>query len=100
MPWKGHSERLQKRHTAGEETVAELCRRSGISRKTGEIDTRRMVTLDLSRASHSLEVAELIEAKRTHPTWGPRLTSPTARPPHHRAPTGPCGSSEAAQAAT
>ena len=40
MLWKDtsiESERLQfiERHIAGEETVAELCRRSGISRKTG-----------------------------------------------------------------
>ena len=90
LPWKDtriESERLQfiERHTAGEETVAELCRRSGISRKTGyniigryeAYDENGLV--DLSRAPHShpnatpIEVAErIIEAKRTHPTWGPK----------------------------
>ena len=90
MPWKDtsiESERLQfiERHTAGEETVAELCRRSGISRKTGYKIIGRYEAygedglLDLSRAPHShpnatpVEVAErIIEAKRTHPTWGPK----------------------------
>ena len=90
LPWKDtsiESERLQfiERHTAGEETVAELCRRSGISRKTGYKIIGRYEAygedglLDLSRAPHShpnatpVEVAErIIEAKRTHPTWGPK----------------------------
>ena len=90
MPWKDtsiESERLRfiERHTAGEETVAELCRRSGISRKTGYKIIGRYEAygenglVDLSRAPHShpnatpIEVAErIIEAKRTHPTWGPK----------------------------
>ena len=90
LPWKDtsiESERLQfiERHIAGEETVAELCRRSGISRKTGYKIIGRYEAygedglLDLSRAPHShpnatpIEVAErIIEAKRTHPTWGPK----------------------------
>ena len=80
-------ERLQfiERHIAGEETVAELCRRSGISRKTGYKIIGRYEAygenglLDRSRAPHShpnatpIEVAErIIEAKRIHPTWGPK----------------------------
>ena len=89
LPWKDtsiESERLQfiERHIAGEETVAELCRRSGISRKTGYKIIGRYEAygedglLDLSRAPHShpnatpIEVAErIIEAKRTHPHMGP-----------------------------
>ena len=90
LPWKNtsiESERLQfmERHTAGEETVAELCRRFGISRKTGYKIISRYEAygedglVDLSRAPHShpngtaLEVAErIIEVKRNHPTWGPK----------------------------
>ena len=90
LPWKDtsiESERLQfiERHTAGEETVAELCRRSGIIRKTGYKIIGRYEAYgedglrDLSRAPHShpnatpVEVAErIIEAKRTHPTWARR----------------------------
>ena len=63
MPWKEtsvESERLQfiERYCAGEETVAELCRRFGISRKTGYklIDRYEAYgeggLLDLSRAPH------------------------------------------------
>ena len=90
MPWKDtsiESERLQfiERHNAGEESVAELCRRSGISRKTGYKIIGRYEAygenglVDLSRAPHShpnatpIEVAErIIDAKRTHPTRGPK----------------------------
>ena len=63
LPWKEtsvESERLQfiERHAAGEETVAELCRRFGISRKTGYKLIGRYEAygegglLDLSRAPH------------------------------------------------
>ena len=90
LPWKEtsvESERLQfvERHCAGEETVAELCRRFGISRKTGyKLIGRYEVhgeggLLDQSRAPHHhpnatpTEVAErIVEAKRGHPTWGPK----------------------------
>ena len=127
MPWKDtsiESERLQfiERHNAGEESVAELCRRSGISRKTGYKIIGRYEAygddglLDLSRAPHShpnatpIEVAKrIIEAKRTHPTWGPKkivawLHSiepyvPLAVLQHCGRHTGPCRSGEAAQAA-
>ena len=90
MPWKQtsvESERLRfiERHCAGEETVAELCRQFGISRKTGYKLISRYEShgegglLDLSRAPRrhpnatSREVAErLIEEKLRRPTWGPK----------------------------
>ena len=90
LPWKEtsvESERLQfiERHAAGEETVAELCRRFGISRKTGYKLIGRYEAygegglLDLSRAPHyhpnatSTQVVErIVEAKRRRPTWGPK----------------------------
>ena len=90
VPWKDTSIELERlkfieRHTAGEETVAELCRRFEISRKTGYKIIGRYETygeeglVDLSRAPHNhpnttpTEVAErIIRAKRTHPTWGPK----------------------------
>ena len=90
MPWKEtsvESERLQfiERHAAGEETVAELCRRFGISRKTGYKLIGRYEAygegglLDLNRAPHyhpnatPTQVAgRIVEAKRERPTWGPK----------------------------
>ena len=90
LPWKEtsvESERLQfvEHHCAGEETVAELCRRFGISRKTGyKLISRYRAygeggLLDLSRAPHHhpnatpTEMAErIVEAKRGRPTWGPK----------------------------
>ncbi len=90
LPWKHtsvESERLRfiERWAAGEESIAELCRQSGISRKTGyKLIGRYEVhgedgLLDRSRAPHShpnataQEVAErIIEAKRDRPTWGPK----------------------------
>ena len=90
LPWKEtsvESERLQfiERHAAGEETVAELCRRFGISRKTGYKLIGRYEAygegglLDLSRAPHyhpnatpTQVVERIVEAKRRRPTWGPK----------------------------
>ena len=102
MPWR-HEHRIGAvagRHTAGEETVAELCRRSGISRKTGFNRPLRGVWRErssLSRAPHShpnatpIEVAErIIEAKRTHP--GARRRS---SPAFHRSLPDPPSSSTA-----
>ena len=81
------SERLRfiERHAAGEETVAELCRKFGISRKTGYKLISRYESygedglLELSRAPHHhpnatpRQVAErIVEAKRERPTWGPK----------------------------
>ena len=69
----------------GEETVAELCRRFGISRKTGYKLIGRYEAygegglLDLSRAPHyhpnatpTQVVERIVEAKRRRPTWGPK----------------------------
>ena len=69
----------------GKETVAELCRRFGISRKTGYKLIGRYEAygegglLDLNRAPHyhpnatSTQVAgRIVEVKRERPTWGPR----------------------------
>ena len=90
LPWKEtsvESERLRfvERVTAGEEPVTELCRQSGISRKTGYKLLHRYEAhgedglLDRSRAPHDhpnatpRELAErIVEAKRAHPTWGPK----------------------------
>ena len=90
LPWKEtsvESERLRfiERVTAGEEPVTELCRQSGISRKTGYKLIHRYEAhgedglLDRSRAPHyqpnatPRELAErIVEAKRAHPTWGPK----------------------------
>ena len=90
LPWKEtsvESERLQfiERHAAGEETVAELCRRFGISRKTGYKLIGRYEAygegglLDLSRAPHyhpnatpTQVVERIVEAKRRRPTRGPK----------------------------
>ena len=90
MPWKEksiESERMRfiERHCAGEETVAELCREFGISRKTGYKLIGRYESygdgalLDLSRAPHHhpnttpTRVAErIVETKRERPTWGPK----------------------------
>ena len=90
LPWKEtsvESERLRfiERVTAGEEPVTELCRQSGISRKTGYKLIHRYEAhgedglLDRSRAPHDhpnatpRELAErIVEAKRAHPTWGPK----------------------------
>ena len=89
-PWKEtsvESERLRfiERVTAGEEPVTELCRQSGISRKTGYKLIHRYEAhgedglLDRSRAPHyqpnatPRELAErIVEAKCAHPTWGPK----------------------------
>ena len=90
LPWKEtsvESERLRfiERVTAGEDPVTELCRQSGISRKTGYKLIHRYEAygkdglLDRSRAPHDhpnatpRELAErIVEAKRAHPTWGPK----------------------------
>ena len=80
----------------GEETVAALCRRFGISRKTGYKRINRFKAWgyaglgDRSRAPHthpqatSAEVArQVIAVKRAHPTWGPKKVVAwlrTARP--------------------
>ena len=90
LPWKEtsvESERLRfiERVTAGEEPVTELCRQSGISRKTGYKLIHRYEAhgedglLDRSRAPHDhpnatpRELAErIVEAKRTHSSWGPK----------------------------
>ena len=89
LPWKEtsvESERLRfiERVTAGEEPVT-----SGISRKTGYKLIHRYEAhgedglLDRSRAPHDhpnatpRELAErIVEAKRTHPTWGPKGRDP------------------------
>ena len=90
LPWKEtsvESERLRfiERVTAGEEPVTELCRAYGISRKTGYKLIHRYEAhgedglLDRSRAPHyhpnatPRELAErIVEAKRAHPSWGPK----------------------------
>ena len=90
MPWKESSAACEQRvfierWSMGEESISELCRRFGISRKTGYKRINRFKEYgydglgDRSSAPHSHpnatspEVArQLIEAKRAHPTWGPK----------------------------
>lgn len=69
----------------GEQSVAELCRQHGVSRKTAYKWLKRHEAqgyeglADKPRAAHSrphavaAQVAELlVKARREHPTWGPR----------------------------
>ena len=90
LPWKNTSPPLERlrfieRCAAGEESISDLCREFGISRKTGYKLIRRYEKygedglLDRSRAPHSHpnktpdETAErIIEEKRARPTWGPK----------------------------
>src|SRR5512141_1720010 len=90
MPWKETcvmDERLRFVAAVQEkkESMAELCRRFGISRKTGYKLVERYATegpvalIDRSRARHTHANAvpeamvRLILAKReAHPTWGPK----------------------------
>jgi transposase InsO family protein len=89
MPWKETSSMKERRHLytlwlKGEETVAELARRFGVSRKTaykwlmrgGDDDecfadrSRRPKT-----SPHSVEawlVEAIVEARKQRPTWGPK----------------------------
>ncbi len=90
MPWNESSAACEQRvfierWSMGEESVSELCRRFGISRKTGYKRINRFKEDgyeglgDRISAPHSHpnatspEVARrLIEAKRARPTWGPK----------------------------
>ena len=101
LPWKQTSPeverlRLVERYAAGEESLAELSRLFGVSRKTAYKTIRRheaegkVGLQDRSRAPHRhpnatpVELAErIIGMKRKHPSWGPkkviaglRLTEP------------------------
>ena len=87
MPWKESSALEQRKGfiagcEAGEESMAELCRRYGISRQTGYKWLRRFAAggkgglEELSRAPHHQfqemlgEVAEeILGARRGHPRW-------------------------------
>lgn len=89
MPWKSKTPvdlriEFMKRVMKGE-TVAELCREFGISRKTGDKFKQRFKRLgeagllDQSRAPKVIphktapEVVKLLlEEKKRHPTWGPK----------------------------
>ena len=90
LPWKetsAESERMRfiELKATGVETVADLCRWFGISRKTaykliGRYEAHGRDSLrDRSRASHRhanatpRDVAErIVKAKRAHPSWGPK----------------------------
>ena len=90
LPWKQTSVlsermRLVERYALGEESLAELSRQLGISRKTAYKTIRRhdvygeLGLLDLSRAPHhrpnatAPELAErIIEMKQEYPLWGPK----------------------------
>lgn len=97
MPWKQTSpeqeqERFIERWQGGEVSFVRLCQQFGISAKTGYKRVRRFQALgweglaDRSRAPHhhpnqvAWEVAKgLVDAKRAHPTWGPRKLIPWLR---------------------
>lgn len=90
MPWKATcvmDERMQfiAACLAGEESMAELCRRFGISRKTGYkwleryegggpggLQERSRAALHHPNAVEESIERRLIEARGAHPTWGPR----------------------------
>lgn len=90
MPWKESSAACEQRvfierWSMGVESVSELCRRFGISRKTGYKRINRFKECgydglgDRSSAPHSHPnatspqvIRQLIEAKRARPTWGPK----------------------------
>lgn len=90
MPWKETcvvDERIQfiAACLSGEETIAELCRRHGISRKTGYkllgryeregaggLEDRSRAPLRQANAIGEAMEALLLEARTKHPTWGPR----------------------------
>ena len=90
MAWKDTSVIEERRcfirdHIRGLESIAELCRRYGVSRQTGHKWIRRFRDggvqglHDRSRrplsCSHSVPdpvVRELLETRRRHPTWGAR----------------------------
>lgn len=90
MPWKKCSQESEQVHfiklwQQGEMSFVDLCRRFGISRKTGYKRVRRFESWgweglsDLSRTPHSHPkttpqwVSErLIEQKHAHPNWGPK----------------------------
>ncbi len=94
MPWKD-TRMLDERksfivaYRQGEDSLSEVCRRFGVSRKTGRKWARRYRErgpeglLDRSRAPHrhpnaaSADIVQLvIMAKHEHPTWGPRKLIP------------------------
>jgi putative transposase len=90
MPWKetcvvDERMRFVVEHELDEVTMAELCRKYAISRKTGYKWLKRVETeglaglVDLSRAPHrhpnqlAAELEEsIIALRQRHPTWGPR----------------------------
>ena len=90
MPWKESSAACEQRvfierWSEGEESVSELCRRFGISRKTGYkrinrfkeygydgLGDRRSAPHSHPNATSPQVVRQLIEAKRARPTWGPK----------------------------
>lgn len=94
MPWKSKSPvdlriEFMKRVMKGE-TVAELCREFGISRKTGDKFKQRFKRLgeagllDLSRAPQVIphrtppELVKILVDERTrHPSWGPKKLKTT-----------------------
>lgn len=97
MPWKITStseeqQRFIERWQAGEVSFVQLCRQFGISTKTGYKRVNRFRAWgweglgDLSRAPHQhptrvafAVAAQVVAAKRTHPTWGPRKLVPWLR---------------------
>ena len=90
MPWEETSPMEQRKKLiealrAGDLPMAEVCRRFGVSRKTGHKWWRRVMELgeagldELSRAPHchpnavTPEVEQLLlELRKKRPTWGPR----------------------------
>ena len=94
MPWKetGTSEERLKffaEMLSGDATMADLCRRFGVSRKTGYKWKKRyelggtVGLIDLSRRPHNHPSAipqsrreHIFEVRQKHPTWGARRYAP------------------------
>jgi putative transposase len=98
MPWRepmSERERLVRAYLADEVSMAELCRRAGVSRKTGYKWVQRFGAAgtaglrDRSRAPHThpqaipaAQAQQIVTLRATHPTWGPRkLRAYLAGPP-------------------
>lgn len=90
MPWKD-TQMLDERmsfilaYRQGEESLSEVCRRYGVSRKTGRkwiqryresgpegLGDRSRAPHHHPNAAHADIVSTVIKAKLEHPTWGPR----------------------------
>src|SRR5215207_6353515 len=107
MPWQARSPMDQRLefvtdHRRGLYTMTELCRRHGVSRKTGYKVLARYAAdgaRGLAERSHTPHrcphriadelAALLVAARRAHPSWGPAKLVQFLAPRHPRVPTWP-----------